>query len=175
MKKTIKILLLSVIILTLLTECKTQKVIEKHYRDSVHTEKSEIKYRDTTIYIKFPAQTKIVHDTVIIYVNGKPYTSNIVTAQTDFAQAFAQIILGKLTLKIENKGTVEIYLKNAIKESVKELFNSSYTNNQSEKIVVEYRMNWFQKIFFWVGLISVLIVTLFFILRQLFKNKPLWL
>lgn len=175
MKKTIKFLTLSVIILTLFTQCETQKVIEKHFRDSVHTEKSEIKYRDTTIYVQLPAQTQFIHDTVIIYVNGKPYTSNIVTAQTDFAVAFAQIISGKLTLKIENKGTVEIYLKNAIRETVKELFNSSYTNNQTKEIVTEYRMNFFEKIFFYIGLISVLIVALFFILRQLFKNKPLWL
>jgi len=158
--KNLLLILASVIILT---ACKTPKVIEKHYRDSIHTSNTVIKYRDTVINVQLPPQIKIVHDTVIIYKDGKPWTSNILKAETDFAMAFAQIILGKLTLRIENKEQVSIYLKNAIKETIKELTTSVKNDNQTEKIVVEYQMRWWQKIFFWIGFICVIIAIVFVI------------
>ena len=158
--KNLLLILASVIILT---ACKTPKVIEKHYRDSVHTSNTVIQYRDTVINVQLPPQIKIVHDTVVIYKDGKPWTSNILKAETDFAQAFAQIILGKLTLRIENKEQVSIYLKNAIKETIKELTISVKNDNQAEKIVVEYQMRWWQKIFFWIGFICVIIAIVFVI------------
>lgn len=158
--KNLLLILASVIILT---SCKIPKVIEKHYRDSVHTSNTVIQYRDTTITVQLPPQIQIVHDTVIIYKDGKPWTSNILKAETDFAQAFAQIILGKLTLRIENKEQVSIYLKNAIKETIKELTTSVKNDNQTEKILVEYQMRWWQKIFFWIGFICVIIAIVFVI------------
>lgn len=158
--KNLLLILASVIILT---ACKTPKVIEKHYRDSIHTSNTVIQYRDTVINVQLPPQIKIVHDTIVIYKDGKPWTSNILKAETDFAQAFAQIILGKLTLRIENKEQVSIYLKNAIKETIKELTTSVKNDNQTEKIVVEYQMRWWQKIFFWIGFICVIIAIVFVI------------
>lgn len=169
MKNLIKLFTLSVIILTLLTQCKTPKVIEKHYRDSVHTSNTVTKYRDSLIKVYLPSQTKIVHDTVIIHVNGKPYTSNIITAQTDFAQAFAQIILGKLTLRIENKNQVQFLLKNAIRETLTEIFNSSINSSQKETVKIEYKMYLFQKIFFWIGLIAVILVILYFVSKRYWR------
>ena len=158
--KNLLLILASVIILT---ACKTPKVIEKHYRDSIHTSNTVIQYRDTVINVQLPPQIKIVHDTVVIFKDGKPWTSNILKAETDFAQTFAQIILGKLTLRIENKEQVSIYLKNAIKETIKELTTSVKNDNQTEKIVVEYQMKWWQKIFFWIGIICVIIAIIFVI------------
>jgi hypothetical protein len=164
--KNLILIFASVIILT---SCKTQKVIEKHFRDSIHTENTVTKYRDSLVKVYLPSQVKIVHDTVIIYVNGKPYTSNIITAQTDYAQAFAQIILGKLTLKIENKNQVQFLLKNAIRETLTEIFTSSINSNQKETIKIEYKMYLVQKIFFWIGLLAFILTIAFFLVLKFKK------
>lgn len=169
--KNLLLILASVIILT---SCKTQKVIEKHYRDSVHTENTVTKYRDTTIYVKLPSQIVVVKDTVTIFRDGKPYTSSILTAQTDYAMAFSQIIQGKLNLRIENKEGINIFIKNAIKESINELYTSVKDNKQSEKIVIEYKMRWYQKILFWIGLISFIFVAALIVLKFSLKNSRLW-
>lgn len=166
--KNLLLILASVIILT---ACKTPKVIEKHYRDSVHTSNTVIQYRDTVIKVQLPPQIKIIHDTVVIYKDGKPWTSNILKAETDFAQAFAQIILGKLTLRIENKEQVSIYLKNAIKETIKELTTSVKNDNKTEKIIEVYKLHWWQSILCWIGGICFFIAILFAALFIILKYK----
>ena len=48
-------------------------------------------------------------------------------------------------------------------------------SSQKETIKIEYKMNWFQKIFFWIGFGSFIVIILFFILRYFMKGKKLWL
>ena len=170
--KNIIYLLLVVI---LFTACKPQKVIVERYytKDSTSTKTKETIYRDTNITVNLPKQEITVIDTNIYYNSiSQPVTSQKLTAETDYAKAYSQIIQGRLQLQIENKDSAKIYIKNAIKE----VFESEIKNiveKYSEKKQVEVTTNeltWWQKFIQFLGYI-LLIVIIFSVVYLLLKIK----
>lgn len=166
-----------VLVVIIFTACKPQKVIiERYYtKDSTSTKTKETIYRDTNITVNLPKQEITVIDTNIYYNSiSQPVTSQKLTAETDYAKAYSQIIQGRLQLQIENKDSAKIYIKNAIKEVFKsEIKNivEKYSEKKEVEVVVN-KLTFWQKIIQFIGYIGFIILILilvYFLLK--IKNK----
>ena len=154
--------ILFLFVLTILSSCTTQrKCLRKYppqtstvivYRDSIHT---EIKYRDTTIFVKIPGQT--ITDTVFVPVNspGPSYVPDTARAENTYSIAKAWLDWPKIRLNLFQKPqTIEILLKNAIKE--RDTYRELYENEKSKEVVNVRYVPKFWKIAGWAGIILTL-------------------
>lgn len=116
--KTLICLILSSLILS---SCVTEKKCTRKFPPQIETIiKDSIRevtiYRDTTIYIHFPADTIIKTDTIIVK-EGYLYIAPMY-AETNLATASAWISYNKLSLMLADKDTtIQVRLLNALKTS----------------------------------------------------------
>lgn len=167
------ILMLSVLVV--FAACKPSKVIVERYytKDSVRVEKTEVKYRDTNITVNLPKQEITVIDTNIIVNENKPYTSNVISAETDYAKAFSQVIQGRLRLTIENKDSAKIYIKNAVKEVLTEIIEKQNETSKEVNTKIEYvnKLTFWQKVVYWFGIafMIILFIVVIVVIKKLLK------
>ncbi|MFA7361999.1 MAG: hypothetical protein WC139_13285 [Candidatus Kapaibacterium sp.] len=119
-----------------------------------------IKLRDTTIYVKLPADTVTISDT--IYVKDGVTVFKEIKAETILATARVWIGQNRLNLTLADKDTtLTIKLKDALKTS--EFWQSKYVN---EKQVVEVKYTpKFIKVLAWIGGVCIILLILWLLRR----------
>ena len=172
--KTIICLILSSLILS---SCVTQRRCNRKfppqtstvivYRDSIHT---EVKYRDTTIFVKIPGQT--ITDTVFVPVNspGPSYVPDTARAENTYSIAKAWLDWPKIRLNLFQKPqTIEILLKNAIKE--RDTYRELYEQEKSKEVQIVKEVPKFWKITGSIGMgfLLAFIVWLVMKLKKIVK------
>ena len=155
-----KTIIYTVIILTIFSGCVTQKRCNRKFSPQIETiikdsivYKERITYKDTTIYVKLPADTVYKKDTITI-VNGNFYIAPIY-AETKLASAKAWIRQNKLNLMLADKDTtLEIKLTDALKTA--EFWEYKY-KYEKQTVKVKHTPK-FWKFTGWVGITSLLLV-----------------
>lgn len=123
------------------------------YHDSI---RQTIVYRDTTIFIEFPADTVYNSDTILI--EKKQVLNTRITAESKMATAMAWISQNKLNLMLADKDTtIEVRLIKALKEAV--YWQSKYHSDKQTVNVPFVPKFW--KVTGWIGIISIILILLF--------------
>lgn len=157
--------LLIIFLLIFVSSCATQKRCYQKFppqtvtvtKDSIRT---EIVYRDTTIYVTLPVETITKTDT--IYVKNGSVIFNPVEVETNYAYAKAWTGQNRINLTLTDKDTTLIFrLNKAIKEA--KYYEMKYSTEK--KTVIEYRTKKFVKVMAWIGGVSILLLVLL-ILRK---------
>jgi hypothetical protein len=155
-------ILIIIILAVLATGCVTKKRCADKYPPETHieyreviVEKEIIKYRDTTIYVELPPVE--IEKSVIIEVPVTLYVAPI-EAVGKYSSARAWIASQRLHLDLKEGGTLEVELKDAIKEI--ERLRTTNTNNTSKEVVrVPYTPK-FWIITGWIGIIFIILVLI---------------
>ena len=163
--------ILFLFVLTILSSCTTQrKCLRKYppqtstvivYRDSIHT---EVKYRDTTIFVKIPGQT--ITDTIFVPVNspGPSYVPDTARAENTYSIAKAWLDWPQIRLNLFQKPqTIEILLKNAIKE--RDTYRELYENEKSKEVQIVKETPKFWKITGTIGMGFLLAVLVWLVMK----------
>lgn len=154
------------ILLILISGCATEKRCKLKFppqtetiiKDSI---REVIKYRDTTIYVKLPADTVTTSDT--IYIKNGVTVYKEVKAETKLATARAWIGQNRLNLTLADKDTtIEIKLKDALVS--KEFWQNKYMT-EKQVVTIKYTPKWIN-ILAWIGGAGIILLILW-ILRKL--------
>lgn len=164
-----KTLFWTIIVLTLTTSCVTQKRCARRFPASPETiikdsivYKERITYRDTTIFVKLPADTIFKKDTITI-VNGYVHVLPVY-AESKMASAKAWIRLNKLNLMLADKDTtLEIKLTDALKTA--QFWEMRFKTEKQKEIVRVKYVPVFWKFTGWIGIITFLGIILFLIIK----------
>lgn len=127
--------------IVILSSCTTQRKCLRKYppqsstitiiKDSIHT---EIKYRDTTIYVNIPGET--ITNTVFVPVNspGQNYIPDTARAENKYSIAKAWLDWPKIKLTLFQKPQIiEFQLSNAITE--RDTYRMLWEKEKSKEVV----------------------------------------
>ena len=133
-------------------------------RDTVKIIKEVKILKDTTITIKIPGET--IYDSIPVPVPVEISTKSRIV-ETQYAKAEAWIESGKLKMIVTQKDIeVQRTISNAIREYQLNNTNTITVEKPKPYPVITNKMNLFQKIFFWIGLILTVFKTVKFLYRN---------
>lgn len=146
-------LIIFILLVFTASSCSMQKWCAERYPPQVITEtkvETEVKWRDTTIYVTLPADTVIQEKEVIVYKTPEGYQTDVSELTTQFAYSAAQVINGRLTHELHQKeAELEQTIKNAIKEQ------STHTVKERVEVYEVIVNNFWTRLyrwFFWITL-----------------------
>lgn len=140
-------------------------------KDSI-IERETVEYRDTTLFVHIPGQ-HIIDSIPIPCPDPVPGTTtpgifpNKLTVYGHLATASGWVQQSKLYLELTEKDTLlPVKLENAIRD--RDRWREAYHNKDT---TIHITPSWWQRMFFWLGVVAAFMFLLFFVIKQFFVQK----
>ena len=133
----------------------------------IETVRTEVKYRDTTIYKTIPGE-KVIDTVYIKEIKPGVFTSDTTYAETSLAYAKAWVFRNKLSLElVQRDTTIEFRLENALRET--EIWKEKYTKIVNKEVVKVPKIPTLFKVSTYL-LGAILIVLMFLVAINKFRK-----
>lgn len=131
---------------------------------------TQVIIKDTTIYVPVPGQT--VHDSIPVIITKGLINSSVSLLETTYSRSKAWVVDGTLKHTLDQKpSTIPVTIPGAIHTTTSSTVQTIKVPYYVDR-PIEKPLSWWQKVFFWSGILAWWAVGLYTVIRfNTFKPK----